>query len=575
MNLSQLIRDLEEMAVLLELDGANPFKVGAYPKAARALKTNADEVHAHLENGTITEIDGIGKGIASKIEEYNESGRMEELEELRGKIPAGLVEMTRIPGFGAKKAKAVHKELGIDNLEDLKKACGDGTLAALKGFGEKTATKVLEGIEQLASYTGRHRLDSALMTALPILKELRNHKEVIQAELAGSLRRRKETVGDLDFVVATKKPVAVMDFFTGMKGVTSVLGKGETKASVMLHGSLQADLRCVTETEFPYTLLHFTGSKEHNTRLRQLAKEHDLKLNEYGLFPEGKEKPLPAKSEADVYKHLGLEEITPELREDMGEVEAAGEGRLPALVTRGDLRGMAHMHTTYSDGKPTPRLYAEWAEKQGISWMGIADHSRSLTVANGLSEERVLAQHKEIDAVNEEYASKKIRLFKGIESDILQDGSLDYPVKFLGNFEFIVASVHTHFNLTEKEQTARIIKAIENPHTTILGHPSGRLLLAREAYSCDLRAIIRAAAENGVAIEINANPWRLDLDWRLVQYAMEKGCRLSIGPDAHTMDGLEDLEYGIAMARKGWVEPSALLNTMTTDEFLKFASARK
>ncbi|MCC5876036.1 MAG: DNA polymerase/3'-5' exonuclease PolX [Candidatus Sumerlaeia bacterium] len=575
MNLSQLIRDLEEMAVLLELDGANPFKVGAYPKASRALKGNADEVHAHLENGTLTEIEGIGKGIASKIEEYHATGKIEELEELRKKIPGGLVDMTRIPGFGAKKAKAVYKELGIDNLEDLGKACEDGTLAALKGFGEKTAENVVQGIRQLASYTGRHRLDSALMTAIPILEALRGQSDVLQAELAGSLRRRKETVGDLDFVVATKKPAAVMDFFVGMKGVTSILGKGETKASVMLHGATQADLRCVTETEFPYTLLHFTGSKEHNTRLRQLAKEQGLKLNEYGLFPEGKEKALPARSEADVYKHLGLAEIAPELREDMGEVEAAAEKRLPTLITRNDFRGMAHMHTTYSDGKPTPRLYAEWAVKQGISWMGIADHSRSLTVANGLSEERVLAQHKEIDAVNEEFAGKKVRLLKGIESDILQDGSLDYPTKFLANFEFIVASVHTHFNLTEKEQTARIIKAIENPHTTILGHPSGRLLLAREAYSCDLRAIIRAAAENGVAIEINANPWRLDLDWRLVHYAIEKGCRLSIGPDAHAMDGLEDIKYGLAMARKGWVEPDHLVNTMSTGEFLKFAAARK
>lgn len=575
MNLAQLIRDLEEIAILLELDGANPFKSGAYPKAARALKEHADEVDALVKQGDITSLDGIGKGLGGKIEEYFETGKISELEELRGKIPPGLVDMTRIPGFGAKKARAVHEQLGLTSLEELKKSCEDGSLAALKGFGEKTAKKVLEGIDQLAKYTGRHRLDSALMTAKPILENLRQLKGVIRAELAGSLRRRKETVGDLDFVVATDKPADVMEFFTTMEGVTSILGKGETKSSVMIQGTLQADIRCVPAKEFPYTLLHFTGSKEHNTRLRTRAKEYGLKLNEYGLFPEGKDTSLPAKSEADVYQHLELAEIPPELREDMGEIEAAADDKLPKLITRGEIIGMAHMHTTYSDGKPSARQYAEWALGQKIGWMGIADHSRSLTVANGLSEGRVLDQHREIDEVNKEYGNKGVRLLKGIESDILLDGSLDYPTKFLSHFEFIVASVHTHFNLTEKEQTSRIIKALENPHTTILGHPSGRLLLAREAYSCDLHAIIRAAAKNKVAIEINANPWRLDVDWRLIRYAIEQGCLLSIGPDAHSMDGLEDLEYGIAMARKGWIEPDHLVNTMSTEEFLQFASARK
>lgn len=575
MNLRQLILELEEMGTLLELDGANTFKSGAYPKAARALREHSEEIDDRLAEGNLTEIPGIGKGLAEKIQEFHDTGKIAELEELRGRIPAGLVEMTRIPGFGAKKTKAVHDQLGVAGLDELRKACEDGTLAALKGFGEKTARKVLEGITNLESYTGRHRLDSAALSAAPILRALRGHAAVKRAEIAGSLRRSKETVGDLDFVVATEEPGEVMDFFAAREGVTSVLGKGETKTSVLLNGSLQADLRCVSEEEFPYTLLHFTGSKEHNTRLRTLAKEKDLKLNEYGLFPAGKEKSLPAGTEEDVYRHLGLDHIAPEMREDMGEVEAAAEGRLPRLVSRGDLRGLPHMHTHYSDGKPTLRQYAEWAAREKLQWMGIADHSRSLTVANGLSEERVIRQHEEIDAVNAEFAGRKVRLLKGIESDILLDGSLDYTLKFLPRFEFIVASVHTHFNLTEKEQTARIIRAIENPHTTILGHPSGRLLLAREPYPCDQKEIIRAAARNGVAIEINANPWRLDMDWRLIHYAVEQGCLLSIGPDAHSMDGLEDTEYGLSMVRKGWAEPEHLLNSYSAKDFLKFASARK
>lgn len=575
MNLRKLVAELEEMGLLLELDGANPFKSAAYPKAARIIQEHSEEIEGRVAEGTLSEIPGIGKGLAEKIAEFHGSGRIAELEELRQRIPAGLVDMTRVPGFGAKKAKAVHEELGISTLDELKAACEDGTLAALKGFGEKTARKVLEGIRNLASYTGRHRLDSATLAARPILEALRGHQAVRRAEIAGSLRRSKETVGDLDFVVATNNPAEVMDFFASRSGVTTVLGKGETKTSVLLNGTLQADLRCVSEEEFAYTLLHFTGSKEHNTRLRGLAREKGLKLNEYGLFPADGKIALPARTEKDVYQHLGLEYIEPELREDMGEVEAAAEGGLPRLVTRRDLRGLPHMHTHYSDGKPTLEDYARWAVEHGYEWMGIADHSRSLTVANGLSEERVLRQHEEIDTVNGEYSPRKIRLLKGIESDILLDGSLDYTTEFLSRFEFIVASVHTHFNLTEKEQTARIIKAIENPHTTILGHPTGRLLLAREPYPCDQKEIIRAAVRAGTAIEINANPWRLDMDWRLLHYAIDQGCLLSIGPDAHSLDGLDDTEFGLAMARKGWVGPEHLLNSLTTKDFLKFANPRK
>lgn len=573
MNALRLTAMLEEMATLLELDGANSFKVTAYQKAVRALSSYEGNLVDALEEKRLTQIEGIGKGIAEKIEEAYRSESIAELEELRKRIPRGLVEMTAIQGFGPKKALAVYTQLGIDTMAKLEAACRDGSLAGLKGFGEKTAEKILQGIAQLAKFSGRRRLDVALKAAAPLRAALAEHPAVLRVESAGSLRRRRETVGDLDFVVATESPDAVMDFFVSLESVESVLGKGGTKASVLLDSGIQADLRCVTPEQFPFAIAHFTGSKEHNTRMRQRAKDRGLKLNEYGLFPDGSETSLPAADEVEIYRHLGLPYIRPELREDLGEFTAGEENRLPEAVERRHLQGLLHMHTEYSDGKPTLEQYAEWATQHGFAWMGIADHSQSLTVANGLSEKRVLRQHEEIDSVNARHPA--VRLLKGIESDILIDGRLDYPDAFLANFEWIVASVHTHFSLPEAEQTARVLKAIENPHTTVLGHLTGRLLLAREGYAIDQKAIIRAAAQAGVAIEINANPMRLDLDWRLVHYAVEQGCRLCISPDAHVINGLMDYEFGIWMALKGWAEPKHLLNCLSADEFLAFARSRR
>lgn len=575
MDKNALMDALDQLGTLLELDGANTFKVAAYQKAVRALSKYEGDLDAAVQEKTLTEIDGIGKGIAEKIHEFAASGRIEELDRLRETMPLGLEKMTRIPGFGAKKARAVWQELGIEAVDELAKAAQDGRLAALKGFGAKTAEKVLKGIEQLDRYAGQYRIDKALEEAKPLLEALRALPEVKEANIAGSLRRAKEIVKDIDMVAATTDPKSVMAWFVGRPEVINVIGHGDTKSSVQWRFGIQVDLRCVTPEQYPYALLHFTGSKEHNTRLRARAKEFGLKLNEYGLFPEGEEKPLPAKSEAEIYRHLQMAFVEPELREDRGEVEAAADGKLPVLVKRSDLKGLLHMHTHYSDGKPRLEQYAEWAAENGIQWMGIADHSQSLTLTNGLTGERVLEQGERIDEVNAAYKNKGVRLLKGIESDILLDGSLDYADDFLGNFEFIVASVHTHFNLPEKEQTGRIIRAMENPHTTVLGHMTGRLLLQRDAYAVDQREIIRAAARLGVAIEINANPRRLDLDWRLVHFAIEQGCRLSIGPDAHIMAGLEDTEYGLLMARKGWVESQHLVNCLTAQEFLHFARSRR
>ncbi len=571
MDKKKLIQALEDMTVLLQLDGANSFASSAHSRAARALGDFDGDIDALAAEGKLTDISGVGKGIAKKIQEFSESGKITELEELRERIPPGVVEMTRIPGFGAKKARVIVAELGIIELEMLKKACEDGRVAGLKGFGEKTAQKILKGIDQVRNFTGKFRISQAQKAARPVLALLADHKDVEQVEIAGSLRRHKEVVKDIDFVVATDNPESVMEYFTTLPTVVSVEQQGETKSSVTLEGNISADIRCVSPKEFPYTLLHFTGSKEHNTRLRSRAKELNLKLNEYGLFPDGKETPLPAKSEEEIYRHLKLDFIAPEMREDRGEIEAAAEGNLPKLVEIGDFRGIMHMHTHYSDGKPNVEDYAKWAVENKIEWMGIADHSKSLTVARGLPEERVLQQHAEIDKINAKYKKKGVRLLKGIECDILMDGTLDYDEDFRACFEFIVASVHTGFNLTSDEQTKRVCRALEHPHTTILGHMTGRLLLIREGYQIDHQEVIKAAAKNNVAIEINGNPRRLDIDWRRVGYALEQGCMISIGPDAHVMEGLDDTHYGIGIGRKGWLTADRCLNSFSADEFLKFA----
>lgn len=569
---NKVIDILREMATLLELDGANSFRVNAYTKAARALESGEVNLAERVEQQTLTDIDGIGKGIAEKIEEYWREGRIAELDELHEKFPDGLVAMTAIPGFGAKKARAVYDELGIATIDDLEKACQEGALAPLKGFGAKTEQKILEGITQLRKHSGRFRLDTARRYSVPILEAIRSHKAVKAAETAGSLRRWRETVKDIDIVCATEKPNEVMDFFTSMEGVDSIIGKGETKASVRLENGMNADLRCVSPQQYPFALMHFTGSKEHNVRMRQRAIERDLKLNEYGLFPEGSDKSLQAESEEEIHKKLGLKQwIAPELREDMGEIDAASAGKLPPLIERSDLVGLLHMHTRYSDGTPTLAQYAEWAHDNGITWMGISDHSQAASYAGGLKPDEVRKQWKEIDQINKRFAKKKVRLLKGIEADILADGAIDYEEEVLAGFEFVIASVHSRFNLSEKEQTERVLAAVKNPYTTVLGHMTGRLILQREGYAIDQKAIIAACAEYGVIIEINANPRRLDLDWRLVRHALEQGCMIAISPDAHVMDGLEDVDYGLGIARKGWLSAEHCVNCWDAERFLRHA----
>ena len=469
--------------------------------------------------------------------------------------------------------------LGIDTLEKLKVECEKGTIAKLKGFGEKTQKNILEGLVFIDQVGTRVRLDQALAIAEPVVAELRKVKGLRRIELCGSVRRRRETIGDIDILASADDPAAVMQAFVCLPSVQRVVGHGETKSSVTFAGIdhdgqrvlLNADLRVVSDEQFPFALNYFTGSKDHNVRLRQRAIDYGLSLNEYALA--GAKKNVACKEEADIYKALDLVWVPPELREDTGEIDAAAKHALPHLLELKDIHGVFHNHTTWSDGAATLEQMADAARALGYQYLGIADHSQSLTIANGLTPERVRKQQKEIDAFNAK--QKGFRIFKGTEVDILADGSLDFDDALLATFDYVVASVHSFFHQTQAEMTARIIKAIRNPHVTMLGHATGRLLLRREAYKVDLDAVLQAAAKSGTMIEINANPNRLDLDWIHSKRAKALGIKLVINPDAHSTDELALTRFGVDVARRGWLEKSDVLNSKTLAQVTKELEKRK
>lgn len=569
---AELIQNLRECASLLELKGENPFRVRAYENGARVLEGIEGEPAEWLADERLKGVKGIGAGLMAHIEEFVKTGRYAMHDELVKEIPAGLIDMMQIPGLGAKKIKAVFDKLGIDSVEELEAACRDGRVAELAGFGEKTAQKICAGIELRRKFSGRFHLDVAREAAERILAHLKKCPGVERAEIAGSCRRWKETIGDLDFLVVSKKPEAVMKHFVSMDNVASVIAQGSTKSSVTMINGLNADLRVVPAESFGAALNYFTGSKEHNTHLRGRAKKMGLKLNEYGLFDEKTEKPLKCPDEAAIYKHLGLAYIEPEMREDMGEIEAAEKGKLPQLITLEDMRGMLHCHSTYSDGHSTIEEMAEGARALGYQYFGICDHSQSAAYAGGLRTDKLQRQFDEIDELNSR--QKKICILKGIESDILVDGALDYPDRILSRFDFIVISVHSRFSLKRAEMTKRICEAISHPAASILGHPTGRLLLERDPYEVDIDAVIETAAKHKVAIEINANPWRLDIDWRDLRRAKQAGCIFSINPDAHSVPELCNVKYGIGIARKGWLEAEDVINTKTLAQFRSWLKSR-
>jgi DNA polymerase (family 10) len=578
MDKHQVAQILDEIGTLLEVQGENPFRCNAYHNGARAVENLPGSLQELVDQGKLDQVPGIGETLREKITTLVKTGRLSFYDKLREKTPPGLIQMLRLPGMGPKKVKALYEQLGLDTIDRLRAACEAGEVAELKGFGAKTQQKLLEGIAFLGQVGNRVRLDRALAVAETVLGGLRDLPGIHRLEVCGSLRRRKETCADVDILASSDAPGPIMEAFVKLPCVMQVVAHGETKSSVVVADGpgaervvMNADLRVVRDEQFPFALHYFTGSKEHNIAMRARAQERGLKLNEYELA--GSDRRVVAKDETDIFKALGLDYIPPELREDTGEMAAAAEGRLPDLLGPDDLRGTFHCHTTASDGRDTLAEMAAAARKLGLKYLGIADHSRSLTVANGLSPERVRQQQAEIDALNAGF--KGFRVFKGTECDILPDGSLDYDDDLLATFDYVVASVHSHFGQSAEEMTARIVRALSHPAVTMLGHATGRLLLRREGYKVDLEAVLRAAAEHGKMIEINAQPSRLELDWVHCKRAKELGIPIVINPDAHSTGELELLPYGVYVARRGWLGKKDVFNTGTLAQVAKALAARK
>lgn len=579
---------LNEIATLLEFKGENVFKINAHRRAARALETLTESLDQLIVSDSLDKVEGIGKGLKGKIETLHKTGRLEELEKLRGEFPPGLLDLLKLPGLGPKKVKALYEDLGIDSLAALKEACESGQIAKLKGFGAKTQENILEGIAFVREGEGRVHRPVALEAAQDLVKLLSGVEGIERVEIAGSLRRCRDTVKDIDIVATLAQgntdAGTIMDAFVGYPRVVHVVGRGDTKSSVILEvpdsgamngrSRINADLRVVPRESFACALAYFTGSKDHNVKMRGLALDKGWKLNEYHLMtPEG---PLECHEEKDIYRHLGLAWVPPELREGTGECEAAqvkGKGHLPKLVGLNSLKGVFHNHTTASDGNATLEEMALAARELGLEYFGVGDHSQSLTVANGLTPERVRKQWAEIDRLNKKL--KGIHIFKGTEVDILADGSLDFEDELLAGFDYVVASVHTHMNQTRAEMTQRIVRAVSHPMVTMLGHPTGRLLLRRGAYQVDLDEVLKAAARYGVMIEINANPWRLDLDWVHCRRARDMGILLVINPDAHSTQELGYFRYGVEVARRGWCEAADIFNTRGLEEVKTILEEKK
>jgi len=581
----EIAATLTDIGTLLELKGENPFKIRAYQTGARAVESLGEaELSQRIAAGTLLEVKGIGEALSQKITELQQTGKLEFYEKLRASVPPGLVDIMGIPGVGPKKVRAMFEKLGVDSITKLQEACGAGKVAALEGFGEKTQAKIMEGISNREKYSHRHLWYSAWIVAEPILAGLRSLPQVERADHAGSLRRKMETVGDLDFLVATNDPKPVVSWFIAQPGVAEVTANGETKASVRLESGIQADLRLVPPEQFIFALHHFTGSKDHNVQMRHRALARGLSMSEWGLVPaegEGTAKQKAAdrgrksdiSTEAALFEKLGLTFIPPELREGLGEIEAAEKMQLPRLVEEADVRGVFHNHTTASDGHNTLEEMTAAAEALGLEYLGISDHSKSSFQARGLDETRLTEQ---IGAIRKLNAGKRFstHVFAGTECDILPDGRLDFPPEMLSALDFVVVSIHSSFQQGRNEMTKRIIRAIEHPHVTMMAHLTGRLLLEREGYEVDVDKIVDAAVANGVIIELNANPLRLDLDWRHWRRAAEKGLLCSINPDAHAVEQLPYFRLGVGVARKGWLTKENVFNTRSVAAVRKYLAAK-
>jgi DNA polymerase (family 10) len=577
MDKKDIIDLLERIGTMMEIKGENPFKIRAYFAGARTLQTMEDDLGEVIAEGRLGDIPGIGKALTEKIETLHTTGKLEFYDKLLASVPSGLMDLLEVPGLGGKKIKALHEQLGVDSIASLTKVCQDGKVAKLKGFGEKTQEKILSGIKNREAYAARHLWWDARRVVDQILPGLRTLPEVERAEAAGSFRRGMETVGDLDFIVASSNPAPIMDWFTSMDGIAEVTAHGDTKSSIRLEGGMQADLRVVPAEQFYFALHHFTGSKDHNVRMRQKALSMGLSLSEWGLRPEEEKDAsrkvgeIKADSEEDVFKALGLAFVPPALREGMGEVEAAEKNELPELLQYEDLKGCFHNHTTASDGRNTLEGIAEESDQRGWEYLGIADHSKASFQANGLDEERLLKQIAAIKELNES-GKFRVHLFSGSEVDILSGGRLDFEDGVLEQLDYVVASVHNGLSQDEDIMTERLIRAIEHPAVTMIGHLSGRLLLRREASKIKVQKIIDAALANETILELNANPMRLDMDWRHWRRAAERGLMCCINPDAHALHHFDYQLAGVNAARKGWLTKENVLNTHPLVEIQRYLS---
>lgn len=564
---------LAQIAELLEMHGQNKFKSRAYRSAAKAiLSLGAEDLDPLVRSGEVQQLSGIGPATLAVITDLVETGESRYLNSLRGEMPEGLLEMLRIPGLGMSRAQLIYDTLGVQSVEELEAAARDGRLATVKTVGPKTAEKILRDIEMMRQSVALSLYPHAAIEGERMLASVRSHPDVIRAELAGALRRRREVIADIDIVAECRTaPEVVAASFTRLRGVRGVSGSGAELVIRYVDGSVM-DLKCVSPPHFAVALWHATGSSEHLDECVSAMTNRKLYLQD-GEILDAQATPLVLASEEELYGALGMPWIPPELREGRGETGAALQHALPNLVTYEDIRGVLHCHSQYSDGTATIAEMAEGARARGWSYIGITDHSQAAFYAGGLKPEQVLRQHEEIDRLNATMTG--FRILKGIEADILADGRVDYEPELLDRFDYVIGSIHSRFKMTGDQMTARVLAALDDPHLTILGHPTGRLLLSREPYALDIDAVLTRAAETGVAVELNTDPHRLDLDWRYLQSARERGVMIEIGPDAHSVGNLDFMRAGIDIARKGWLERADVLNTRSADEIIAIARKRR
>ena len=566
-----VIQALQEMVVLMEIKGENPFKIRAYSNAARILSGLSTDLESLIEKNELINIKGIGKGIADFIKNIITQGQSSELIRLKEDIPEGIIDMLRIPGLGPRKVKIVWEKLKIKTIGELEYACQENRLLELEGFGEKSQEKILQGIELVKRYSEQQLLSRVLAEAETLQKEIAVISGVQQCVITGSLRRWKETIKNINLVIISKESQsAISNYLKSLPSVESLITKNHT-IKIVLKSGIPLEIQLVTEKGYPFALLFYTGSIDFNKALHFEAQKRNFLLDVNGLVAKGTQ--LDCNSEQEIFQKLGMFYIPAELRENRGEIEIAQKQPISKLVEAADIKGVIHLHSSYSDGIHSIQELAMACQNMGYSYMVISDHSKSAAYARGLSEDRVKEQITEIEKLNQEFSN--FRILKSIECDILTDGCLDYDNDILALFDMVIASIHSKFNMTESESTRRLIKAMENPFTTIIGHPTGRLLLAREGYPVNLNDLINEAAKQKVALELNANPHRLDLDWRYLRQAKEKGVKISINPDAHRAEGISDLRYGIGIARKGWLTPFDVLNCLNHEEILQFSRQRR